>query len=228
MADPATVVPVLLRQRDGDAPLQYYIAVDRQQYKMGTLVDLLEVLGKKGGLPLSICCSARDSLDAVSAAMIASQHFTISTLHSDLADNERALNLESFRKSIAEWTRRAEDALLGAKEATSMRLPSHLLVMTDACLPSNALGESSLSGRVMINYDLPSKKEAYMRRIGACLGHAFTPLGSGISTVTGGSGIGGVIINVVVGGEVGTLRTIEDSCGVIIEEMPIHISELIL
>lgn len=32
------------------------------------------------------------------------------------------------------------------------------------------------------------------------------------------------MISVVVGGEVGLLRSIEEGCGVIIDEMPIHVS----
>lgn len=33
------------------------------------------------------------------------------------------------------------------------------------------------------------------------------------------------MISVVVGGEVGLLRSIEEGCGVVINEMPIHVSE---
>ena len=32
------------------------------------------------------------------------------------------------------------------------------------------------------------------------------------------------MISVVVGGEVGLLRSIEEGCGVVIDEMPIHVS----
>jgi hypothetical protein len=49
---------------------------------------------------------------------------------------------------------------------------SGLLMTTDACLPSAALGEAPLGARVLIHYDLPAKKEAYMRRMAACLAAA--------------------------------------------------------
>lgn len=35
---------------------------------------------------------------------------------------------------------------------------------------------------------------------------------------------GGIVISVVVGGEVGALRIIEEGCSIIIDEMPIHVS----
>lgn len=35
---------------------------------------------------------------------------------------------------------------------------SHMVVVTDACLPFLASGESSISARVLINYELPTKK----------------------------------------------------------------------
>jgi translation initiation factor 4A len=33
-----------------------------------------------------------------------------------------------------------------------------MVVATDACLPSSALGEASLTARLLINYELPTKK----------------------------------------------------------------------
>lgn len=35
---------------------------------------------------------------------------------------------------------------------------------------------------------------------------------------------GGIVISVVVGGEVGALRSIEEGCSIVIDEMPIHVS----
>lgn len=42
-----------------------------------TVVDLLVVLGRRASLPVAICCSARDSLDAVCARVSASQQFSL-------------------------------------------------------------------------------------------------------------------------------------------------------
>ncbi|KAJ7530192.1 hypothetical protein O6H91_15G084300 [Diphasiastrum complanatum] len=239
--------PVSSRQRDGDGLHQYYIAVDRQQFKMETLVDLLEVLGRRPGLPLVICCSTRDSLDAVYATVSACQQFSLNFLHSDIGEKARATTCDEFRHAIAEWNEILEDGRMPAHEGQS-RKPSHLLVITDACLPSQAVGEQCLSARVLINYDLPSKKEVYLRRIAAILSSPVTVgsspqmlgrvSGAGLtghsspafSTVTSGGGnhgSGGILINIIVGGEVGILKNIEEGCGIVIDEMPIHISELL-
>ncbi|KAF3772944.1 hypothetical protein EJ110_NYTH56530 [Nymphaea thermarum] len=42
-----------LRRQDGEAIRQYYVAVDRLQFKMETLVDLLDVIGRRSSLPSS-------------------------------------------------------------------------------------------------------------------------------------------------------------------------------
>ncbi|KFK30325.1 hypothetical protein AALP_AA7G247200 [Arabis alpina] len=80
-----------------------------------------------------------------------------------------------------------------------------MLYITDVCLPLISSGESSLSARVLINYELPTKKETYTRRITTCLAS------------------GGIVINMVVGGEVTTLKSLEESSGIIIAEMPINV-----
>lgn len=188
---------------------QYYVAVDRLQLKMGTLVDLMKVLGRKQGLPLIMCCSSRDSLDMVCSHFSSSQRMSVSCLHSDLSEGERASILEQFQKDVAAWNLLSEDVGVKPEEAQS-----HLLVATDACLPSQALAEAPLFARLLINYDLPVKKETYQRRLGACFGHS-----------TAGSP--GIVINMLVGGEVALLRSIEEGLGIIIEEMPIQIFELL-
>jgi hypothetical protein len=45
-----------------------------------TLVDLLTLLGRSACLPVAICCSSRDSLDAVCARVTASQQFSVAFL----------------------------------------------------------------------------------------------------------------------------------------------------
>lgn len=63
--------------------------------------------------------------------------------------------------------------------------------------------------RVLINYELPTKKEAYFRRMSTCLA------------------ADGIVINMVVGGEVATLKALEETSGLLIAEMPIHVSEIL-
>ncbi|EFJ22195.1 hypothetical protein SELMODRAFT_58586, partial [Selaginella moellendorffii] len=177
----------------------FYIAVDRQEFKMRTFFDLLEHFWKRSGVPLVICCNARDSLDAVFAAAASCPHFHVKFLHSDLCEHERATTIEEFRRAMAEW-RKSEVTMEGD---STMPPKLFLLLVTDACLPSSTFGEHSLLARALVNYDLPVKKASFLM----ISSHFFH----------------GVVLNIVVGGEVSTLRSIEEGCVVIINEMPINV-----
>lgn len=128
--------------------------------------------------------------------------------YSDLAEADRALILENFRDAFFTWNQdtvqSGDSSEIGEEEQKS-----HMVVVTDACLPVLASGESPLPARVLINYELPAKKEIYMRRVATCLAPD------------------GIVINMVVGGEVVTLKSIEESSNLIIAEMPIQVSEIL-
>ncbi|XP_073117476.1 uncharacterized protein [Elaeis guineensis] len=209
----------------------YYVAVDRLQFKMETLVDLLGVAGRRPSLPMVICCSSRDELDAVCASVSNLSYISLSSLvegrlvnslcgsdsgwclilsltslfPNDLAESKRALVLEKFRHSTAEWSQinnaRPGDGL----ECGNVAHKSCMIVVTDACLPLVASGEAPLLARILINYELPTKKETYLRRMSTCLA------------------ADGIVINMVVGGEVVALKGLEESSGLVIAEMPINI-----
>lgn len=189
-------------------PRHFYLAVDRLHFKMETLVDLLGVVGRRSGLPIVVCCSSRDELDAVCAAVSALPHISLSSLYSDLAEAERALILEGFRHAAFKWHQNTghfgTEAEIGEEDTKS-----HMIVVTDVCLPVLAAGESPIPSRVLINYELPAKKEIYTRRMASCLAPD------------------GIVINMVVGGEVVTLKSIEESTNLIIAEMPIQVSEIL-
>ncbi|KAF9622524.1 hypothetical protein IFM89_031928 [Coptis chinensis] len=108
----------------------FYLAVDRHRFKLETLSDLLGVAGRRA-VPMVLCCSSRDELDAVCSAISNLPYISLASL------------------------------------------------------------------------------ETYLRRISSCLA------------------ADGIVINMVVGGEVMTLRSIEESSGLLIAEMPIHISEIL-
>lgn len=132
--------------------------------------------------------------------------------YSDLADRERAMVIEKFRQATINWNQQLNSVVeegLEESENGKEEKTSHLVVVTDVCLPLLSSGESSLSARVLINYELPTKKETYTRRITTCLAS------------------GGIVINMVVGGEVTTLKSLEESSGILIAEMPINISEIL-
>ncbi|XP_022555738.1 eukaryotic initiation factor 4A-I-like [Brassica napus] len=196
--------------------LHFYLAVDRPQFKMETVVELLGVLGRRPWLPIVVCCSSRDELDAVCSSLSTLPFISFAALYSDLGERERASVLEKFRQATINWNQHLNSAIVGEEglEESETReeedeKKSHLVVVTDVCLPMLSSGESSLSSRVLINYELPTKKETYTRRLTSCLAS------------------GGIVINMVVGGEVTTLRSLEESSGIIIAEMPINISEIL-
>lgn len=77
--------------------------------------------------------------------------------YSDLAEAERALILDKFRQATIRWNQIAT-CLSGDDYEIEKKKKSHLIVVTDACLPLLASGESPIAARVLINYELPTKK----------------------------------------------------------------------
>ncbi|OIT21646.1 PREDICTED: ATP-dependent RNA helicase FAL1 [Nicotiana attenuata] len=187
----------------------FYLAVDRFQFKMETLVDLLGMAGRLRCLPIVVSCSTRDELDAVCSALSTLSHITIAALYSDLAEAERARVLARFRQATMRWNKQATTEHGDAGETEKEEEKSNLIVVTDACLPLVNSGESPVNARVLINYELPTKKETYMRRMATCLA------------------ADGIAINMVVGGEVVTIKSIEENSGLLIAEMPINIFEML-
>lgn len=174
-------------------------------------MELLGVLSDRhGALPIAICVSSRDELDAVCAAVANLPFVSLSPLYSDQAEAERASVLEKARRAAIQRIQ-IEDTADIAESPKPETVVSKLsiTVVTDACLPSAAMGEAPLMARVLINYELPTKKEAYLRRISACLA------------------ADGIVINMVVGGEVALLKSLEETSGFVIAEMPIHVSEIL-
>ncbi|XP_065876790.1 uncharacterized protein [Euphorbia lathyris] len=190
-------------------PRHFYVAVDRLQFKMETLIDLLGMAGRRSGLPMVVCCNSRDELDAVCSAVSNLPYISFVSLYSDLAEQERTLVLEKFRQATTKWNQNVNDQLGDDSEIENDKDKSHMIVVTDACLPLLASGESSVSARVLINYELPMKKEIYARRMASCLA------------------ADGIVINMVVGGEVVTLKSVEESSSLVIAEMPINICEIL-
>ncbi|CAK7337657.1 unnamed protein product [Dovyalis caffra] len=180
---------------------------------METLVDLLGVAGRRHGLPMVVCCSSRDELDAVCSAVSNLPCISLAYLYSDLAESDRNVVLEEFRKATVRWSQNVNAAQLGdgsggvcsgveignndENNNNNNHTKSHMIVVTDACLPLLALGEAPVSAR-----------ETYLRRMNTCLA------------------ADGIVINLVVGGEVVTLKSVEESSSLVIAEMPINVSLL--
>nr|CAB3494767.1 unnamed protein product [Digitaria exilis] len=109
----------------------YYLAVDRTEFKIRTLLELLGVVtDRRGGLPIAICVSSRDELDAVCAAVANLPFVSMSPLTTKGTD-------------IAESSK---------PESKGTKLT--IVVATDACLPQAAMAEAPLLARVLMNYEL--------------------------------------------------------------------------
>ncbi|XP_073110265.1 uncharacterized protein [Elaeis guineensis] len=76
---------------------------------------------------------------------------------------------------------------------------SCMIVVTDACLPLVASGETPLLPRILINSDLPTKKETYLRLVSTCLA-----------------------ADMMVGCEVVVLKELDECSGLSFAEMPIN------
>lgn len=69
--------------------------------------------------------------------------------------------IEKFRQATINWNQQLNSAVeegLDESETRKEENKSHLVVVTDVCLPLLSSGESPLSARVLINYELPTKK----------------------------------------------------------------------
>ncbi|KAL0350658.1 UNVERIFIED_CONTAM: hypothetical protein Sradi_4215000 [Sesamum radiatum] len=114
--------------------------------------------GRRPCLPMVVCCSTRDELDAVCSNICnLSSYISISSLYSDLSEADRARVLEDFRQATVRWNK------LGREKADEeaekeVQQKSHVLVVTDACLPVISSLELPFSARILINYELPTKK----------------------------------------------------------------------
>ncbi|KAI3670867.1 hypothetical protein L1987_87510 [Smallanthus sonchifolius] len=108
--------------------------------------------GRRPWLPMVVCCSTSDELDAVCSAVSIIPYICVTPC--DLAEAERALILDKFRHVTMKWNQNA------AKGCDKEEQKSHMIVATDACPSLLALGESHISSSVLINYELPTKKGA--------------------------------------------------------------------
>merc|ERR1712032_442344 len=74
---------------------QFYIGVEREEWKLDTLCDLYETLTITQAI---IYCNTRRKLDFL-ADQLRKRDFTISTMHAELDQRERDLVMREFRES---------------------------------------------------------------------------------------------------------------------------------
>jgi len=159
---------------------QFYIAVEKEEYKLETLCDLYKTL------TITQCVIFANSKKRVDylAAEMNKRDFTVSSIHGDMSPLEREEVLKNFR--------------LGK---------SRVLIATDVLSRGIDVHQVSL----VINFDMPRKRETYIHRIGRSARY----------------GRKGVAINFVTERDIQTLRELEKFYNTQIEEMPQNIADLI-
>ena len=84
--------------------------------------------------------------------------WNLCTQYSDQAEAERASVLEKSRRAAIQRNQTEDTDMAESLKPESMVSKLSITVVTDACLPSAAMGEAPLMARVLINYELPTKK----------------------------------------------------------------------
>ncbi|GHJ85494.1 hypothetical protein NliqN6_1896 [Naganishia liquefaciens] len=130
-----------------------------------------------------IFCNTKRKVDWLTEKM-RDANFTVSSMHGDMPQKERDAIMSEFRSGS-----------------------SRVLITTDVW----ARGIDVQNVSLVINYDLPSNREAYLHRIGR----------------SGRFGRKGVAINFVTLEDVRILRDIEQFYSTVIDEMPIGVAELV-
>lgn len=72
---------------------QFYVNVEREDWKVGTLCDLYETLSIAQAI---IFCNTRNKVDMLTEEM-SNQSFTVSAMHGDMSQKERSLIMLQFR-----------------------------------------------------------------------------------------------------------------------------------
>ena len=159
---------------------QYFINVEKNDYKFDTLCDLYSVLTITQSM---IYCNSRRIVEDLSERL-RENNFTVSIIHGELTPKEREETMADFRNG-----------------------KSRVLVSTD--LLSRGIDVQQVS--VVINYDVPSRVENYLHRIGR----------------SGRFGRKGTAINFLTYYDERKIKNIEQYYNTIIDEMPANVGDVI-
>lgn len=159
---------------------QFFVAVEKEEWKFDTLCDLYDTLTITQAV---IFCNTKRKVDWLTEKM-RQANFTVSAMHGEMPQKERDAIMTEFRQGA-----------------------SRVLITTDVWARGIDVQQVSL----VINYDLPTNREAYLHRIGR----------------SGRFGRKGVAINFVRDEDVKALRDIEQYYATQIDEMPMNVTELI-
>ncbi|EAS00033.2 DEAD/DEAH-box helicase (macronuclear) [Tetrahymena thermophila SB210] len=178
MRDPATI---LVKNDDLtlDGIKQFYIALDKEEWKFDTLVELYNNIEIAQAI---IYCNTKKRVDELRDKLI-EKNMTVSAMHGEMDQQNRDLIMKEFRTGT-----------------------SRVLITTDLLSRGIDIHQVNL----VINYDLPLKKESYIHRIGR----------------SGRFGRKGVAINFVVPADAKFLKETEKYYQTQIVEMPLDVSQI--
>tara|TARA_B100001057_G_C22820874_1_gene939345 strand:+ start:832 stop:2118 length:1287 start_codon:yes stop_codon:yes gene_type:complete len=159
---------------------QFYIDIQKNEYKYETLCDLYGVLIINQSI---IYCNSQRIVENLSRRMT-QNNFTVSFMHGNMTPLERENTMSDFRNG-----------------------KNKVLITTD--LLGRGIDIQQIS--VVINYDVPSKIENYIHRIGR----------------SGRYGRKGVAINFMTNYDRNRIQNIEKYYSTYVEEMPANINDLI-
>jgi len=152
---------------------QYYIAIEKEEWKLDVLLDLYSNLDINQAL---IYCNTKKRVNELADAM-KEKEFTVSAMHGEMDQMQRDLIMKEFRTGS-----------------------TRVLITTDLL----ARGIDVQQVGLVINYELPFKKENYIHRIGRA----------------GRYGRKGTAINFVVPSDARFIKEIQEHYNTQIEEMP--------
>ncbi|KAL5993472.1 hypothetical protein ACLOJK_014397 [Asimina triloba] len=177
---------------------QFFVAVEREEWKFDTLCDLYDTLTITQAV---IFCNTKRKVDWLTEKM-RNNNFTVSSMHGDMPQRERDAIMAEFRSGTTRvlittdvWARGldVQQARLAFQESNSLlQIVEYgilFCVLWKATVELNQRPHVSL----VINYDLPNNRELYIHRIGR----------------SGRFGRKGVAINFVRSDDIRILRDIE-------------------
>ena len=193
----------------------YYLAVGNTTMKLPTLTNLLHALSyTEPNLCVIIVCNCRAQLDELVSALT-KLRYECSCLHSDMHSKWRKAVLDGFNNN-ENSPPTAEDREDGGAEEEGggegdgkPKGGMSILLSSDVCLPRPSSEELTRDVRLVINYDIPMKKEQHLKRVKCILGSR------------------GIFINFLVANEVSMLKALESyTAPQSVEEMPLILSDL--
>jgi len=163
-----------------DGIKQFFVAVEKEEWKFDTLCDLYETLTITQAV---IFCNTKRKVEWLGKKM-RDHDFTVSTMHGDMKQAERDAVMSEYRGGA-----------------------TRVLITTDLWARGIDVAQVSL----VVNYDIPDRRENYLHRIGR----------------SGRFGRKGVAINFVTSEDVSSLRDIEQFYATQIDEMPMNVADLV-